>query len=694
MIRIREKQMIKVTDMVASPRNVRTGPRTHIEELADQIFSQSLLHAPTVVPKTTGKGKKARTVYETDAGERRRQAMLLLIEQGRWPKDTQIEANIAEVEEGVELSLSENLGTQPMHPADAFIAFRTLIEAEGKSAADVAAHFGIEEITVKRRMKLANVAPELLTAYREGEIDTNQIMALAVVDDHEAQLRVWNMAPSWQRDPANLRAALTRQECSTVLDPVAAWVGADAYEQSGGALRRDLFSESGEAFIDDRELLDRIAADKLQERLAEVKAEGWGWVEVRVRMSSDSLSEFNRCPTEQREPTEQEAEQMATLEQRIDQISDELQALYDSDEEEDGDQEKAEALERESEACDEQLQTLRAGLLTWNDDMMAHAGAIITIAKERNAEARVVVHRGLVVPEDREALNEVAVAAGLQPVPATDRIGAHLSVQRPKVAAPKPEYSEALMRKLTAHRTAALQAVIANSPQVATALLVEKLVSEWCSSYYCERSSCLKVSASNSQFGLSAAADDIKASKAWTQLEQRKDAWTQRLAEARGDDRTLLQALLTLPLFDLHELLALCVALTLDTVQSRHEAGAADALARVVGLDMADWWAPTADGFLNLVPKAKLVEAVKEAVSADAAMPLGGLKKAQAVGEAERLLQGTRWLPAPLRAAPFELQAQTEADDPVADAEGGSAEPAAVESDLKDQPAEAEAATA
>ena len=117
------------------------------------------------------------------------------------------------------------------------------------------------------------------------------------------------------------------------------------------------------------------------------------------------------------------------------------------------------------------------------------ASALEAAAKERNAEARVVVHRGLVVPEDREALNEVAVAAGLQPVPATDRIGAHLSVQRPKVAAPKPEYSEALMRKLTAHRTAALQAVIANSPQVATALLVEKLVSEWCSSYYCERSS-------------------------------------------------------------------------------------------------------------------------------------------------------------------------------------------------------------
>jgi len=685
-IRIREKKLIKVKDMVSSPRNVRTGPRTNIEELAEQLYSQSLLHAPTVVPKTSGKGKKARTVYETDAGERRRLAMLLLIEQGRWPQDTEIEANIGEIEEGVELSLSENLGTQPMHAADAFVAFRTLIETEGKSAADVAEHFGIKEITVKRRMKLANVAPELLEAYRQGDMDTAQIMALAVVDDHEAQVRVWNAAPSWQRDPANLRAALTHRECSTLLDPVAAWVGAETYELAGGTLRRDLFSDNGEAFIDDRQLLEQVATDKLQDVAAQTRAEGWGWVEVRVRMSSDSLADFNRCPTEQREPTAEEDEQMSALDQRIEQIGDELEALYDGESEE-VDEEQLNALEAESEECSARLQALQAGLLRWNDDMIAHAGAIVTIVKERNAEARVIVHRGLVVPEAREALNEVAVAAGLQPIQASDRIGGRLSVQRQKNTAPKQEYSEPLMRKLTAHRTAALQAVIASSPQVATALLVEKLLTEWCSDYYCSRDSCLKVNATNVGHGLTLAADDIQDSKAWAQVEARKDAWTQRLAEARGENGSLLQALLSLPLLDLHELLALCIAITLDTVQARHDPGAPDALALVVGLDMADWWAPSPNGFLNLVPKAKLIEAVKEGVSAEAAKPLEGLKKAQAVEAAARLLAGTRWVPTPLRAAPFELKTQDAQGDAAlrgvdtehADSTETNAEPATAE---------------
>ena len=75
-----------------------------------------------------------------------------------------------------------------------------------------------------------------------------------------------------------------------------------------------------------------------------------------------------------------------------------------------------------------------------------------------------------------------------------------------------------------------------------------------------------------------------------------------------------------------------------------------DALAAAVGLDMADWWTPTAGSYLAQVPKARIVEAVTEAVSIERAAPLAKLKKGEAVAAAEALLQGTRWLPSPLRA--------------------------------------------
>lgn len=97
------------------------------------------------------------------------------------------------------------------------------------------------------------------------------------------------------------------------------------------------------------------------------------------------------------------------------------------------------------------------------------------------------------------------------------------------------------------------------------------------------------------------------------------------------------------------ELLALCTALTLDAGVTRGS-GNSDAIAEAVGLDMADWWAPTATSYLSHVPKSKLAEAVQEAVSGEEAQKLGKLKKAEAIAKAESLLAGTRWLPTPLRA--------------------------------------------
>lgn len=98
------------------------------------------------------------------------------------------------------------------------------------------------------------------------------------------------------------------------------------------------------------------------------------------------------------------------------------------------------------------------------------------------------------------------------------------------------------------------------------------------------------------------------------------------------------------------ELLALCAAMALNAVTSGAQAHPADAIAAAVGLDMADWWTATGTSYLAQVPKALIVGAVAEAVSAQAGSGLTKLKKAEVVAKAEALLAGTRWLPGPLRA--------------------------------------------
>jgi len=62
-----------------------------------------------------------------------------------------------------ELGLAENVIRAPMHPADQFEAFRMVIDA-GASVTDVAAHFGVEENLVVKRLKLGRLSPTILRA--------------------------------------------------------------------------------------------------------------------------------------------------------------------------------------------------------------------------------------------------------------------------------------------------------------------------------------------------------------------------------------------------------------------------------------------------------------------------------------------------------------------------------------------------
>jgi len=60
-------------------------------------------------------------------------------------------------------------------------------------------------------------------------------------------------------------------------------------------------------------------------------------------------------------------------------------------------------------------------------------------------------------------------------------------------------------------------------------------------------------------------------------------------------------------------------------------------------------WTPTVDNYLGRVPKARILEAVREAKGEASAQLIDHLKKPEMAKEAERLLAGTNWLPEPLR---------------------------------------------
>ena len=74
-------------------------------------------------------------------------------------------------------------------------------------------------------------------------------------------------------------------------------------------------------------------------------------------------------------------------------------------------------------------------------------------------------------------------------------------------------------------------------------------------------------------------------------------------------------------------------------------------------------WMPTVDNYLGKVTKARIIQAVREAGGEESAQLIDHLKKDQMAREAARLVEGSNWLPKPLRNA----DATAEATDPEPD---------------------------
>jgi len=101
-----------------------------------------------------------------------------------------------------------------------------------------------------------------------------QLEALAISNDHEAQNRVWNAAHEWERTPSALRRALT-QSTVDAADKRVLFVGLDTYLQRGGGIERDLFDAEHEGFLTDPNLLETLVTQQLDTEAEKLKADGW-----------------------------------------------------------------------------------------------------------------------------------------------------------------------------------------------------------------------------------------------------------------------------------------------------------------------------------------------------------------------------------------------------------------------------------
>ncbi len=664
--------LVPLSRLVLRPtgRNVRKTPRMSIPELAASIQRVGLLQNLIVIASADGEH------YEVVAGGRRLAALKLLAKKHRISKEWEVPCLLVADGTARTASLTENVQREAMHPADQFEAFAALV-AEGRPIEDIAADFSVTPLVVQRRLKLANVSPRLMADYRADAVTLDQLMALSITDDHAAQESAFYDAPTWQRGPSALRERLTEREIDAYRHPLVRFVGLDNYESAGGGIRRDLFAE-GDAgvYLTDAGLLERLAQDKLAGIAAEAKAEGWAWVDATPGVTHADLHAFQRAPRERREPNKREAARIEKLQARMHELAEAVDAALDAD-----DEEKADALQEEGEAVGEQLQALEDGLQGYSPNVKAAAGAIVTI--DRNGEA--VIHRGLMREAEAKALRTLErLRQGFSGEDAAndDEGEDGDDNEQPKTAV----MSDRLAQRLSAHRTAALQIEVARHPQAALAAVVHGMVQTVLqeSRYGLNRDSLPLGVGLKVQDRLEGMAPDWPESPAAVALRELQQVAGEALPE---DSAELFAALLAKSQDELVRLLAVCVASTVDVVTPRatpQQPGAE--LAQAVGLDMAAWWQPTNEGYFRHVPKAAILQAVGE-YAPEQVSRLAKLKKADIASEAERLADGTGWMPAVFKVADPQQATQEGAQ------EEGPAQDAPEDTEaMADEPAEALAA--
>ncbi|MCP8892908.1 ParB/RepB/Spo0J family partition protein [Sphingomonas faeni] len=642
-------QSVKVKNLSLSKDNVRKSNRdAGIDTLAANIAAQGLLQNLIVTPL-----KKAGT-FTVKAGGRRLRALQLLIEQGTLPADHTVPVLVLSNDDNsVEASLAENFQRVPMNPADECTAFNFLIQ-KGMTAEDVAKRQGVTTRFVEQRVRLAELAPPVFEALAAGEITLGVAQAYAVTTDVDRQARVFaQMKTSYYGDnPDNIRRAILNGTVKAN-DAKARFVGRDAYVAAGGRIEGDLFATEGDENWIDVDLIETLAASKLEAAAAELaKTEGLAFVTpiAATHVPYDLERQLHEYHAPARALTEDETARVEALSAENDALIDQLeQELPDGSTEAEAANARIEAIERELETIEEARHEIDPAL-------KAQIGTFVYIGGdgEPRVHTRLFSEKPVVDPN---APPKVTGGASGDGDAGDNEQGRTLSAT--------------LIDELATQRRQILVAHIASDPAMALDLTIflmaQNVVFEQA---HIPNHSTLKSSAAGFPiFGFrdegsmaSQTIDDQrqKLDTSWAGLPTmtaRFDAFRTLDDEARGAWVAFSIARTLEP--------------TLNVAEGYRSNGFHDHLGRLLDIQVENWWRPTAENFFGRVKKTVMLDALeeiggpilrgryKDAKKGDLAGTCASLCNGQGIVEAEIREKATAWLPEAMRFEAQEKPART-----------------------------------
>jgi ParB family chromosome partitioning protein len=659
-IKLSPSRDIPFNKLVLSQSNVRrVKAGVSIDQLAESIAQRTLLQSLSVRAVVDTDGQET-GMFEVPAGGRRYRALELLVKQKRMAKTQPVPCVVRDGGLAEDDSLAENDERVGLHPLDQFRAFKLLRDG-GMSEEDIAARHFVSPAIVKQRLRLASVSPKLHDVYADDGMTLEQLMAFSVTADLARQEQAWdNVSRSNYDEPYQIRRMLT-ENTVRASERRAQFIGLDAYEQAGGTVLRDLFEHDDGGWLQDVPLLDRLVTEKLKTEAETIAAEGWKWIAVAVDFPYGHTNGLRGLEGERTDLTEEERATLDALNAEQVKIEEDYQ---DADE-------LPDEIDQRLGEIEAARSILESRSLIYDPAEIARAGVFVSI----DTEGLLSIARGYVRPEDEvpsvvDPENEVQGDGETNDdEPTTNGV-----VQRAVITvggAPAQPVEEEedddtlkplpdrLITELTAHRTLALRNALANEPAVAFQAVLHNFV---LATFYrfASSSGCLEIAIRTPAFP--AQAPGLKESASAESIDGRHDGWKARLPKDEADLWDVLTA------FDGKEQAALfahCASSAVNALYepaNRYNEGRvsangirrrlvhANVLARSVGLDMAAvGWKPTVDNYLGRVTKPRILEAVREVKGEQSVQLIDHLKKGDMAREAERLLEGTGWLPEPLR---------------------------------------------
>jgi ParB family chromosome partitioning protein len=274
---------IPIKQLHISKLNMRHGRKDpDVSDILPSIREKGIRQTLLVRPEGDG--------YGVVAGRRRFHALQVIA--AETGKSIAVPCAIMEADDdaaAVEASLIENVARLPATEMEQYTAFGKLAHA-GRTVDEIAGHFGVTELKVRRILALANLSGPIRALYAKEEIDPETIRALtlATKDQQAAWLALFRSeterAPMGRACKAWITGGATITTDKALFDLV-------SYD---GRITADLFGETG--VFADAETFWKAQSAALAAKVESYIDAGWRNVEVLERGKYFASWEHVKCP--------------------------------------------------------------------------------------------------------------------------------------------------------------------------------------------------------------------------------------------------------------------------------------------------------------------------------------------------------------------------------------------------------------